>query len=89
MRSDNFLWLVFRIAFFCIGLFNFVVATTNGSVITQDDVRGGILDTICTIKLWEQVYRELDFCREDDVSDMDCSKLLVLIAQSIVMNDPQ
>ena len=54
-----------------------IAATTNYSVVTQDDIVADVLDTICTIKLWEEGYRELEFCREDGGPDINCSKLLV------------
>ncbi|XP_065920975.1 platelet-derived growth factor receptor alpha-like isoform X2 [Dysidea avara] len=47
-------------------------ATTNYSVVTQDDIVADVLDTICTIKLWEEGYRELEFCREDGGPDINC-----------------
>jgi len=59
-------------------------AATNNSVITRDDVDGDILDTICTIKLWEEANRELDFCREDGVPNINCSKLLIF--HNVMMN---
>jgi len=62
---------IILLSLYCVA---FTTATSNG--VTEGEIIGDIYDTVCSVDLITKVWRYFDFCAEENVSTIECSKFL-------------
>ena len=67
-----------------LSLYCVAVATATSNGVTQKEIIGDIIDTICSVDLITKVWRYFDFCAEENVSTNECSKFLAVYTKSML-----